>query len=181
MTKYLNKISLPNQKKLLYVVIVIFMLLVYNLAIKKTVLLYLSCNEINAKNQEMESSPVLIAKLENELKQIEEKISNINSPKERKDPRQNLLQMASEYCSLNNIILKEMPVMIETTQGDYNITTNALVLQGNFINLLNFLNILEKSNTNSIVVSIDYKIYKDVINNQKNLNLIIYVQNISKK
>ncbi|OFX68956.1 MAG: hypothetical protein A2X12_05475 [Bacteroidetes bacterium GWE2_29_8] len=181
MISNIRKISYKNQKKIAFVLLFFITVIIYNLSLKKTINLYFLCNEISKKGNELENSSKELENFELELIKLENAINVIDTNKGAKDARQILLEMSSKYCSQNEVIIKEMPAQVVIEKNDYKIITNSIILQGTFLKLLGFVYLIENSNCNNVLLSVDFKINKDIINNKKNLNLIIYAQNIIKK
>lgn len=173
--------NLTYRKKIRFLAIgvVILTFIIYNLSIKKTIILKKECKSFEEKLALVEYAPQKIALLEKELSKIEGIIGKSDTT--CIDFQQILLEKTSNYCQENNIILKEFPKQIINEQQDYIIETNIVVLEGGFITLLKFLYLLEQKYNIGKVVSAGYNAFKDIKTKKYKLNLTIYVQNIKKK
>jgi len=173
------QMSYKNKYKFLIAGILILFIISYQLAIKKTILLYSDCTELQLKLKTIDEAPESILKTKNKIKQVDGMISSGDSS--GTNFREMLLEKAGDFCQENNISIKEFPASIEESKNDYNIETNVIVLEGSFQNLLKFTYNVEQKYKIGKVASVNFASKYDITAKKNKLTEKIYVQNIKKK
>lgn len=170
------------KQKLIFLFIggLLFAVIAYYAAIKKSVILYRQNKELYKKIEQIESAPRDIKALETELSKLDALIGK-NDSTGNMNSRQLLLEKTTNYCQENEVILKEFSQPFIVIRDKYLIETNTLILNGRFSKLLNFVYLLEKTNQSEKVSSVRFSTYKDFITKETILTLAIYVQKIKKK
>lgn len=159
--------------------IILLLLLSYNLAIKKTIVLYSDCQEMNIKLDKIGEAPKKINTLKEKIAQYDELISKGDTS--GNDLRQTLLEKTGDFCALNNITLKEFPASVSSKKNDYLIETNTIVLEGAFAGIVKFIYLLEQKTKIGKVVSVDFTSKFDLSAKKNKLLGKIYIQNIKKQ
>ncbi|HET6243894.1 MAG: hypothetical protein H0V01_04410 [Bacteroidetes bacterium] len=173
--------QLTYKKKNLVLIsgIALFALIVYFLAIGKTVDLYFQCNELKEQLEFSNNASEqlnLLQKQMNEIDGVFESNSELN-----KNYQQGLLENISNYCNQTSVILREFPTQIILNERDFSVETNLVVVEGSFTNLLKLVYMLEQKNKTGKVSSLLFNSKKDYKTKQLTLTASIYIQNIKKK
>lgn len=92
--------------------------------------------------------------------------------------REYLLQVVSNFCRKNNIILKEFPQKATEVNKDYGLETNLVVAEGEFKDLLRLLYELEQKSKIGRPTSVRFEKTFDHKRRKAVLTLTIYLQNI---
>jgi len=159
--------------------ILVFMIVAWKLAIKKTVDLNKSNNEITGKLENIEDAPIrinLLDKKHDELNQLIGKSINLDS-----DLHKQLLERVGNYCKNYKITLREFPALHEVDQQDFIIETSNFKMEGGYIKILKLLKLLETEYKIGKVVSVDFYSERNAKTKTKALFARFYIQNIKKK
>lgn len=173
--------NLPYQQKnrLLLVVTFLLVFLTYQLSIKKTIIEYQKCSEYEGKIEMASNAPLMATQLEKQLLQMNSKIGTQHT--DGLNLEQALLELISNYCQNNHLVLREFPKSTFSNQGDLLIETNMFVLEGNFSSLLNLVYLFEQKNKLGKIASVRYQIKKEFQSKEMILSAAIYLQNVKKK
>ncbi len=171
----LEKLTYKQKFYLAIAGFLISLVLVYSIAIKGTLAIKKECKELKYKIMQVENAPVKVASLEREIAKLEGLMSNVNS---ELSVNEKLLEVTARFAERNRLVLKEFPETHTYTKQDYSIYTDAITLEGGFINLLRLLYLIETEKSYGRVSSVDFYSYLDKRKKTYNLNMIIYVQNI---
>ena len=174
----ISNLSYKKKNLFLLAATLIFALLSYSLAVKKTFILNAECKVLESQLMQASSAPKKIINLEKKMSMIDNLIGNTN---QTNDPAQKtLLGIVSAYCQKNNIILKEFPKALSSRENELLIETNVFTIQGDFIKLLNLVYQLEQKNKIGKLASLKFQRKKD--NETKNTTLLatVYLRNIKK-
>jgi hypothetical protein len=93
-------------------------------------------------------------------------------------PDKNLLSVASNYCKLNNLQLKEYRPVNLYRSDNAQVLTRTVTVEGPFSGCLKFLYLLETTKSTGRVCSADFRSYTDPRDKRIILDCIIYVQNL---
>jgi len=174
--KALTDLTYKKKNGLLLAGSICFFIIVYFMAIKKTVILYNECSKLTNQEQLGANAPQKIALLEKQLISIENIIGNQVNPEI--DNQQLLLEFLTNYCEKQNITLKEFPKPIVAGDKDFIVETNIFVVEGNFIKLLNLIYSLEQKQKIGNIASIHFKTKKNYKTKRMALTVTVYLQNI---
>ena len=156
----------------------LFALIIYFSAIKNTLDLYARCNELEEQLLQADNASLQMIQLQKELQEIE---SIFGDKKETSSNYQQvLLETISNYCSRNNVILREFPRPSVINEQDFSVETNLVVVEGNFNNLLHLAYLLEQKNKTGKIACMQLQTKKDFKTKQLALTASIYIQNIKK-
>ena len=150
------------------------LVIVYMLAINKTVSLW-------KDNTQIENKLLTERVTSNKFVDIKSRSEEINSVVNQYftdsiSHDEYLLKTISEICAHEKVLLKEMPIIENSVEGNYKILTNRIVLEGAFHNLLRVVHTLENKEKIGRLTSINYKMYREHKQKRDILSLIIYVQ-----
>lgn len=161
---------------ILGVVILVFLIVSYNLALKKTFGLKSQCKEIEARLEQSKNAPQQIAIIKSKLEEInlkagDKSIDQINL-------EELIIEHISSYSKQNNLVLKEYPGIHNYSQQDYTTETCKLTVEGSFIKLLKLAYGIEQNFSYGKVSSLNFNTEKNYKTKKVELLLEIYVQNI---
>ncbi len=166
-----------NRFKFFIIISICVLLVAYNFAIKKTIRLEAKNNQLSELTKIIKNAPERLKYMRNQDKYYS---SFIIDNKMGANNRNLLMEKTSKYCSANKISLKEIPLASSEGINDYLIQTNKIRLSGNFVNLLQFVNYIEKEKTLGSVRSLRFYINRDPRVKDKELLLEIYLQSLTK-
>jgi len=170
-----------NKNKLIMLAVCFFIvaILVYSLAVSETISARKNLLANTDTLVSINKAPESIARINEELGKIDRFIGSM-SDTAATSTQEMLLEKVSRYCSENGVILKEFPQPLITTEKEYTIETCRIDLQGGFLKLLRFINLLEKERKAGKVVSAGFNCIKDMENKQYKLVASIYIQSIKR-
>lgn len=174
-----TNLTYKRKNLLLLLAAILFVFLIYTLAIKKTWLAYYVYNDAKEKIELAANAPIMAAKLEKELITMDAKIGNQN--KNGTNTEQALIELLTTYSQNNNVVLREFPEATDADQGNIVIETNQFVIEGTFSKLINLVHLLEQKVKLGKVASAHYQLKKDIKTREMALTVTIFVQNIKKK
>jgi len=148
----------------------------YHLAVKKTFHLKSECSQIEKDMAELKDAPGQILNLKKKLGSLD---NSVHIAFNKKQTIQDyLLEQIADYCSKNNILIKEYPKPHVYSKDDYTIETNHITLAGPYINLLKLLYHIEQKYRLGKVSSARF--YTEINDKTKVNELILelYIQNI---
>lgn len=157
--------------------IILFALIVYVMAVGKTIDMAAECAELQGQIKSTGNAPEKIAQLQAKLKELDAKAGVSNDSIEF---QQALLEKVTTYCANNKVSLKEFPANHLYTTNEVEVETSQLKLEGGFSNLLNLVFSLEQNERIGKVISVCYETKTDVRTKQVSLTAKIYVQNVQK-
>jgi hypothetical protein len=156
--------------------IVLFFIISYNLAFKKTINLISKCNEIEAQINQLKSAPQQMRVIKTKLEEIERKIGGKSI--DQIDLEELVIEHISSYCKQYKLVLKEYPGIHNSSQQDYTTETCKLTVEGGFIKLLLLAHGIENDFSYGKVSSLNFYTEKNYRTKKMELLLEIYVQNI---
>jgi hypothetical protein len=170
----LKKISYKHKYYLLLAALVLLVVVMYALAVKKTITVIAEHNELAQQIELAANAPQQIVAVEAALKQMEQMVVTENPM----DFEQLLLEKVSGFCQKNSLTLIEFPQTTVSEYQDYQIYTNRIVLEGGFKKMVEFLYEAEQKYPIGKVVSVQFKRTKERRSNRMYLYATIYFQNI---
>jgi hypothetical protein len=171
-----KKLSYKRKNKYLLAGIILFMLISYQLALKKTFQLMHNVSEMETQAKAASDAPLKTEELKKQVKEIENIIGGSNMISENN--QQLILGLVSSFCSKNNLVLQELPKTKSYNENNILVETNYLVVEGDFIKLLLLLNMLEHNKGAGRVSSSRFQSKKNLRTKKTELILTIYIQNI---
>ena len=171
--------TFKKKNQLLIVVAFLLVFLVYNFALKKTMLAHSDCATAEEQILIAKNAPAMASQLEKELLQMDAKIGT-DSVK-TKNSGQELLGLVTNYCQNNQAVLREFPETIITAQEKLTVETNLFIVEGSFSSLISLVYLLEQKAKLGKVSSVHYQLKKDLKSKEMVLTATIYLQNVKKK
>jgi hypothetical protein len=171
---FFQKLSYRQKSRLLVSAAAVFLFMVYFLGIKKTIMKYRECAELEIKTKLAVNAPAELMSLEKNfyaMKKSTESYVAINV-------QQSLLGVVSKYCNENNLVVKDFTQPAISTNKDVTIETNSFVVEGPFTKALRLVYNLEQVNKLGRVASVNFSMKKDYVSKSSSLNTTVYIQNI---
>jgi len=173
-----NNTTYKTKFKLLILVLALLLLIVYRLAIIKTIEKYQDCTNLKEKLNLVSLAPREIKELQNRINSINEFFGR-NSDSTL-NTRAVLIDKTSFFAKQKNIKIKSINEPDFHTENDILIETNQIILEGSFFNLLRYIAFIEKENKNGNIASVKFYTEKNIKTKKEKLLLMIYIKNIIK-
>ena len=160
------------------ILVVLGVIIIYYFSIKKTINMLHENTSVSRNIESYNQAKDKLVSLETVRKNLSQVIETSDEDQMNKQ-RLYLLEVIGQYCLNNNLLLKELVPQIKYPQDNYLVTTQKVVLQGNFKQILVLVSRLEKDPKAGKVISLNFFI--SVNKEHKNRVLIseIYIQSIS--
>jgi len=171
--------TFKKKNQLLIVVAILLVFMIYNFALKKTLLAHSDCTVAEEQILLARNAPAMASQLEKELLQMDAKIGT-DSVK-NKNSGQELLGLVTNYCQNNQAVLREFPETTITGQEKLTIETNLFIVEGSFSSLISLVYLLEQKAKIGKVSGVHYQLKKDLKSKELVLTATIYLQNVKKK
>lgn len=171
-----NNFTYRQKNKTIVIGALLFLVVVYQLALSKTWDLYVQNNALEEKLATVHESLKNKDEVENKQAVLEQRIASFFV--DSLSHQDLLIETVSRYCHMHRILLRELPAMNTYTEGDFQVGTYKVVLEGDYKTLLQLVYLLEQKNkigrvsSASFILKFDNKRKKDI------LSLVIYLQNI---
>ncbi|MDQ3191763.1 MAG: hypothetical protein M3Q58_09225 [Bacteroidota bacterium] len=174
----LKQLTYKKRNLLLISGMVLFSIVIYISPIKKTIDLHTQCNELEEKLLLANNSSSQLSLLQKQLHEVEDIFGDKGET--YNNYQQNLLEIISNYCSLNNVILREFPTPIILNEQEFSVETNVVVVDGSFSNILNLIYLLEQKKKTGKISSLQFNSKKNFKTKQLGLSASLYIQNVKK-
>ena len=168
-----------KKNQLLIAVAILLVLVIYNFAIKKTLQAKSDCSVAEEQITLAANAPAMASQLEKELMLMDAKIGSDSL--KGKNSVQELLELITNYCQMNQLVLREFPETTALEQEKLTVETNMFIVEGSFSSLVNLVYILEQKSKLGKVASAHYQLKKDLKSKDMVLTATIYLQNVKKK
>lgn len=175
----LKKLTYKKKNLFLVLIALIVALMVYFLAIKKTMAVYAEFTENKSKMEKAANAPLLAAQLEKELMVMDSKIASQNNRQGNVDDA--VLSLITTYCQNNHAVLLDFPETTYSEDGNLSIETRQFMIGGDFFTLINLVYLLEQKYNLGKLVAVNYQLKKDFKTKEMQLTATISLQNIKKK
>jgi len=172
-----NTWSYQKKTKGIVIASVLFILVAYRISISSTLDEIEKHSELSAQLDKAENASQRIDLAKQKLASLDQLIGI--GIAENIDFQDLLLDVVSDYCSLNGIILSDMQFTYAYKKGNYNIETNVFAVEGKFRELLLLMYQLETKYKTGQIVSAHYEVKQDYVSKKKRLFLQLYFQNIN--
>jgi hypothetical protein len=173
-----RKLLYKKKLKFLLYSFVVFMVIAYNVTIRRTIELNQECKKLKEQSEYITNAPMLISQLESKQRTFDRIIGmNINSGLEFQKV---LLERLGEYCAANHIVLRDFPEVSRFVNDDYLLETHEVALEGNFSGLVRLVYNLEQKYRLGKIISLKYEAVKDLKTGELHLVARFFIQNIKK-
>lgn len=154
----------------------LFLLLSYWLAFNKTVDLYFTNRNLKTKLIIAQEAPEKRRMMDVKSNALKEKLSSYFTDSLKTQDR--LLEVVSNFCQKNNLLLKEFPYEKYHEEKEFVIGTTELKVEGAFVNLLKLVYLLEQKEAVGRVSSSSFDTVFDNKRKKKVLVLTLYLQTL---
>lgn len=170
------RIALNNKNKSLLTAsgFVIFLLIAYNMAIQLTIEVRDKYNSIEKDMAQISKVPYQRLILKKEIIQIDSIIGNTHKSV---NSQEIILNELVTYCKANKLIIREFPKTHSIVDGDFEIETNTITVEGTFKELLKLLYSFEHKRFTGKLSSARFQLNEDLVSHRKYLTLTFYIQN----
>ena len=168
-------ITFRKRNQYLAIVSLFFTLCIYLFAIKNTIAEYKLNRILKHTLEEVQIAPQEIRSLEKKLVELDGKLNFSIADSSNQGF---ILEVLSEVCRKNSLVLKEFSEAIPHQKNNLTIVTNVVLIEGTFHNLINMIYELEKNAKIGKLASLNFFSYKDNKKMKTILYLKIYLQNI---
>ena len=155
----------------------ILCLLMYFMAIKKSVVAYVQMIENHEVLRASQNAPQEIAEYNARLKGINRSLKSFEASS--RNDHQHLLAYVSEFCAHQKIRLEYYPSIENREKEGLVIHTHKIEVQGEFQRLLSLMYALEQKDKYGRVSSAVFEMKKNRETRKNQLHLLIYLQTIS--
>ncbi len=171
-----SKLTYQQKNKFLAIGYVVFLFIVYQLAIGKSLELYSQNLLLEEKLATTKQSYASKEELEKKEEKLDHHISSFFV--DSLSHQEYLLETISTYCHQHNILIKEIPARTEYREGDFEVGTHRIVFEGDFIPMLKMVYLLEQKSKMGRVSSVLFSLKYDFKRKREVLSLTLYIQNI---
>lgn len=165
---------LPTYKKKVTALILgslAFLILAYWLTISKTVIAYRTNNSMQERLAEAST-------VEKDISHYQQLLSNLDKQQQNQFSQETLFEFSTNFCQEHKLVIKKMPQANIAVQNDYNIMTNLIEVEGNFIAITQLIYALEQEEKLGHIVSCQYQLAQNRESRKQELVAAIYLQNI---
>lgn len=155
----------------------VFIILAYLLAIRKTVQTYETNKQLTQNIAIARNAPNSINKLE---KKINEWDDYLLTDCTLNEIQLKIFDQLSKVCNIHNVNLENLNKINSVNKNDIFIETYEVSIKGNFSNLLQAQHELERKTKFAIIVSANYRIVKNRKTKEEELILNLYLQSALK-
>ncbi len=174
----LRNLSWKQKNRLLLVGLALVCWIMYSCAISNTFKAKAACEQVQLQIDSAAGAPERIAELKSELLKLDAITGSSETLSSDSAVHEQLLNLVTEYCEGNNLVLREFLLPIQYHQQEWLVETHPFTVEGNFIAIVQLLEHLRK-NVPGKIVSADIHSKKDNKTKTVSLLVTIYVQNIS--
>ena len=170
--------QLPYKKRNQYLLwgTLVFALLVYLLAVGKTLALWQENGALHTQLAQAEQAPDQIRDIKNKLATFNDRLGVYLI--EENDNQEKIVRIANEFCQKNRLILREVPALIVEDQNDFQVISTQIVAQGMFADLLKMVYYFEQQHKIGRVTSVKFEKAEDFKTRKVYLSVRILLQNI---
>ena len=171
-----NKLTYQQKNKVLAIGYVVFLFVVYQLAISKSIELFSQNSSLKEKLITAKESYKSKEELEKRKEKLDYHISSFFV--DSLSHQEFLLETISTYCHQHHVLIKEIPAKTEYREDNFEVGTHKIVLEGDFIPLLKMVYLLEQKNKAGRLSSAFFSLKYDNKRKKEVLSLTLYIQNI---
>lgn len=154
----------------------VFLFVVYQLAISKSLELYNQNSSLKEKLITAKESYKSKEDLEKRIEKLDYHISSFFV--DSLSHQEYLLETISTYCHQHHVLIKEIPPKTEYREDNFEVGTHKILLEGDFIPLLKLVYLLEQKNKTGRLSSAFFSMKYDMKRKKEVLSLTLYIQNI---
>lgn len=171
-----NQLTYQQKNKWLLGGSLAFLVIVYLLAIRGTVGLYVQGGELEEKLGQAQGAPRQIAQLERKLAYWDQLASSLNDS--ATNVQKELFTNVSKACNAHKVSLRTLEFTASEEKENHSIDTYQVVMEGSYRNLLSAVYELENKLGNGILSSLTFEKEKDRYTKKDYLIAKLYIQSI---
>jgi len=160
----LKQLTYKQKTKALLFGSFLLLALIYTVSIKPTLNLHQEIRMLTSKSAEAKLAPVQIKKIKNELNQLQGNTFNLNN-----NNKEALLREITRFCEENNLLIVNLPIASTYKEGNYQVESRELDVQGSFKDILELVYLIEYKKSLGVVSSLSFKTKKDLRTKKKRL------------
>ncbi len=168
----LKQLTYKQKTKALLFGSFLLLALIFTISIKPTLNLYREIGMLTSKSAQAKEAPVQIMKIKNELNQLQGNTFNLNN-------KEALLSEITRFCEENNLLIVNLPIANTYEEGNYEIESRELDVQGNFKDVLKLVYLIEYEKSLGVVSSLSFLTKKDLRTKKKRLTGHIVLRSIN--
>lgn len=163
-------------KYLIYIIVAVVLLAVYQFGISKTIDLYIENQELEQRLNKALTADAEIVKLNSEVHYLKNQLQEytVDSLKNKEF----IFQALAEFCKNTHVQLREFPVESVSNKENYIIETNKIVAEGQYGDLLKLLHFIEYKGKIGRVSSVSFYTLRDHKKQKDILLMNIYIQTL---
>lgn len=168
-----------KQKNILLLIgAVLFAFVVYYGAIENTIEVFTKSTALEEKLVSIDDAPQQKAAIEKQQKELEQIFGREGQSTE--NYQEYILGEVSNFCTMNNVVLREFPKPFVFNEQDFIIETNRITVEGDFSKLLNLAYLIEQKRKLSRIASMHFQTFSRNSDGEKKtfLSSTIYLQHI---
>ncbi len=171
-----QKWTYKQLNRFLLVASILFALLIWFMAIKKTARVYDNNIEMQERLKSLENAPQDIRKYEKSLAQLKSRLG----PWMANDTLQGhvIMEKIGELCTTLGLTLREFPEIIQEEEADYTIATHVVKAAGPYTKLVKLVYAMEYEQKLGRVSSLQFRLKRDRRTKKRYLEATIYLQNL---
>ncbi len=171
-TAMLKQLTYKQKTKALFFGSVLLLALIYTVSIKRTLNLHRDIRILTSKSAQAVEAPVQIKKIRRELDQLQGNTFNLNN-------KEALLGEITRFCEKNNLLIVNLPVASTYEEGNYEVESRALDVQGGFKDILELVYLIEYQKSLGVVSSLRFVTKKDPRTKKKRLTGHLVLRSIN--
>jgi hypothetical protein len=171
-----ENLTYKRKNQLLWIGTIVFLLFVYNTVLSKTIDLYVNHGKLSQNVKDGTIAPEKKKNLQAQMEFFNNSLNKYFSDSLKN--REYILGLVSEFCNKHSLLLKEFPETTIDFEKDFEIETNVLVAEGNFIDLLKLVYYLEQEAKVARPASVNFEKKFDFRRKKDVLTVSIFLQNI---
>ncbi|MBN1339750.1 MAG: hypothetical protein JXA03_10530 [Bacteroidales bacterium] len=175
-------IRLKTYKQKYRALIVITLLLawvIYSFALQRTLSLAASCRDLQEEMEHVGSLDERVKELSSQVRQLDALLGSSDTT--GKDFSRLILEKAGSFCENNGITLTGMPRENVTEKEGHLVTSNVVVVEGDYCSLLDLVYHIEQVWKLPGLAAADFYSVADLRSGTSTLKVKLYLQNVRKK
>ena len=158
----LKQLSYKQKSQALLFGSFLLLVLIYTISIKPTLNLHRDIRMLTTKSAQAVEAPAQIRKIRKELDQLQGSTINLNN-------KEALLGEITRFCEENNLLIVNLPIASTYEEGNYEVESRELDVQGSFKDVLELVYLIEYQKSLGVISSLSFISKKDLRTKKKRL------------
>jgi len=171
----LKKVSYRTRMRLLPLFFVGVVLLIYWLALKKTVELSRQVSQQQQRVEQLSDAPLQIQLIKRRLQEIQNRIGSRSGSITQEE----VFRRISSWSKRNALVVREFPEPHQLSSEDYLLDTYSMEVEGRFKQLLRLVHHLEQDEYIGKLASLKFQLKTDRRSREEYLTLRIFLQTVN--